>query len=349
MEAELKTFAYAAPLAVLALAACGDSSGGSSGQQIQIVGSSTVYPFTTAVAEQFQRTNAGMSAIVESTGTGAGMKLFCGGVGDNFPDMTNASRRIKASEAADCNKNGVKQIIEVPVGIDGLALIEAANGPAFALTPRDVYAALAANPFGKGPNTAKTWKDVNPALPAVAIQVFGPPPTSGTRDSFAELILEKGCDSDPAMKALKASDSDKHKDTCTKIREDRAYVEAGENDNLLVQKVAQNPGAIGVLGYSFLEENKAAVKGIPLNGIAPSAATISDLSYPGARQIYLYAKGEHVNVIPGMKEFLAEYARAWSKGGYLERRGLIPSPADVQAKATAAATQMTPLNVAELK
>jgi phosphate transport system substrate-binding protein len=350
MEAELKKFLFAAPLAALALAACGDSSGGTSGgQQIQIVGSSTVYPFTTAVAEQFQRTNAGMSAIVESTGTGAGMKLFCGGVGDSFPDMTNASRRIKASEAADCAKNGVKQIIEVPVGIDGLALIEAANGPAFALTPRDVYAALAANPFGKGPNKAKTWKDVNPSLPAVAIQVFGPPPTSGTRDSFAELILEKGCDSDPAMKALKDSDKDKHKDTCTKIREDRAYVEAGENDNLLVQKVAQNPGAIGVLGYSFLEENKAAVKGIPLNNIAPSAATISDLSYPGARQVYLYAKGEHVNVIPGMKEFLAEYARAWSKGGYLERRGLIPSPADVQAKATQAATQLTPLNVAELK
>jgi phosphate transport system substrate-binding protein len=227
MEAKLKKILFAAPLAALALAACGESSGGSSAQQIQIVGSSTVYPFTTAVAEQFQRTNAGMSAIVESTGTGAGMKLFCGGVGDSFPDMTNASRRIKASEAADCEKNGVKQIIEVPVGIDGLALIEAANGPGFKLTPRDVYAALAANPFGKGPNKAKTWKDVNPALPAVAIQVFGPPPTSGTRDSFAELILEKGCDSDAAMKALKDSDKDKHKDTCTKIREDRAYVEGG--------------------------------------------------------------------------------------------------------------------------
>jgi phosphate transport system substrate-binding protein len=346
----LKKFLFAAaPVAVLALAACGDNGGGTSGQKIHIVGSSTVYPFTTAVAEQFQRTNQDMSAIVESTGTGAGLKLFCSGVGDTFPDMTNASRRIKASEAADCAKNGVKQIIEVPVGIDGLALIEAANGPDFTLTPRDVYAALAANPFGKGPNTAKTWKDVNPSLPAIAIQVFGPPPTSGTRDSFAELILEKGCDSDPAMKALKASDSDKHKDTCTKIREDRAYVEAGENDNLLVQKVAQNPGAIGVLGYSFLEENKAAVKGIPLSGIAPTAATIGDLSYPGARQVYVYAKGEHMNVIPGMKEFLAEYARAWGKGGYLERRGLIPSPADVQAKATQAATQMTALNASELK
>ncbi|MGA9580627.1 MAG: substrate-binding domain-containing protein [Allosphingosinicella sp.] len=340
---------YFAAAAALALAACGQQSGGGAqGQQIQIVGSSTVYPFTTAVAEQFQRTNPGMSAIVESTGTGAGLKLFCAGVGDQHPDMTNASRRIKESEFQDCAKNGVRQVIEVPVGIDGLALIEGKSGADMSLTVRDVYAALAANPFGK-PNTAKTWKDVNPALPAVAIQVYGPPPTSGTRDSFAELILEKGCDSDPAMKALKESDSDKHKDLCTKIREDGAYVEAGENDNLLVQKVAANPGAIGVLGYSFLEENGDKVKGIPLGGIAPTAETISNLTYPGARQIYLYAKGEHLNVIPGMREFLAEYARAWSKGGYLERRGLIPSPADVQSKATEAATRQTPMTADALK
>lgn len=340
---------YFAAAAALALAACGQQSGGGAqGQQIQIVGSSTVYPFTTAVAEQFQRTNPGMSAIVESTGTGAGLKLFCAGVGDQHPDMANASRRIKESEFQDCAKNGVKQVVEVPVGIDGLALIEGKSGANMSLTVRDVYAALAANPFGK-PNTAKTWKDVNPALPAVAIQVYGPPPTSGTRDSFAELILEKGCDSDPAMKALKASDSDKHKDLCTKIREDGAYVEAGENDNLLVQKVAANPGAIGVLGYSFLEENNDKVRGIPLGGIAPTAETISNLTYPGARQIYLYAKGEHLNVIPGMREFLAEYAKAWSKGGYLERRGLIPSPADVQAKATEAATKQPPMTADELK
>jgi phosphate transport system substrate-binding protein len=342
---------YFAAAAALALAACGQQSGGSGaqGQQIQIVGSSTVYPFTTAVAEQFQRTNPGMSAIVESTGTGAGMKLFCAGVGDQHPDMTNASRRIKASEFQDCAKNGVKQIIEVPVGIDGLAMIESKNSEGMTLTARDVYAALAANPFGKGPNKAKTWKDVNPALPAVAIQVYGPPPTSGTRDSLAELILEKGCESDPAMKALKESDKDRHKDVCTKVREDGVYVEAGENDNLLVQKVAANPGAIGVLGYSFLEENMDKVKGIPLGGVAPTAETISSLTYPGARQLYLYVKGEHLNVIPGMKEFLAEYARAWAKGGYLERRGLIPSPADVQAKGSEAATKLTPMTADGLK
>jgi phosphate transport system substrate-binding protein len=348
MEVQMKK-SYLAAAAALALAACGQQSGGGAqGQQIQIVGSSTVYPFTTAVAEQFQRTNPGMSAIVESTGTGAGMKLFCSGVGDQNPDMTNASRRIKASEYQDCAKNGVRQIIEVPVGIDGLALIESKNSAGMTLTARDVYAALAAKPFGK-PNTAKSWKDVNPALPAVAIQVYGPPPTSGTRDSLAELILEKGCESDPAMKALKDSDKDKHKDLCTKIREDGAYVEAGENDNLLVQKVAANPGAIGVLGYSFLEENADKVKGIPLGGIAPTAETISSLTYPGARQLYIYVKGEHLNVIPGMKEFLAEYARAWAKGGYLERRGLIPSPADVQSKGSEAATKLTPMSADGLK
>ena len=353
MEANLKNKIIATAFAALTLAGCGgqgSNAGGASGQQIQIVGSSTVYPFTTAVAERFAQTNPSFKApIVESTGTGAGMKLFCGGVGDQFPDMTNASRRIKASELETCARNGVKQVIEIPVGIDGLALIEGLNARNnFQLTTADVYKALAANPFGK-PQTAKTWRDVNPALPAVAIKVFGPPPTSGTRDSFAELILEKGCDSDPAMKALKESNSDQHKNVCTKIREDGAYVEAGENDNLLVQKVSANPGAIGVLGYSFLEENASRVRGIPLAGIAPTAATIGDLTYPGARQVYIYAKGEHMNVIPGMKEFLAAYASAWGAGGYLAQRGLIPSPADVQAKAAAAVQSLTPVNAAELK
>jgi phosphate transport system substrate-binding protein len=285
------------------------------------------------VAEQFQRTNQGMSAIVESTGTGAGMKLFCGGVGDNFPDMTNASRRIKASEAADCARNGVKQIIEVPVGIDGLALIEAVSGPAFTLTPRDVYAALAANPFGKGPNTAKTWKDVNPSLPAIAIQVFGPPPTSGTRDSFVELMLVKGCDVDPAMRALKQSDEDRHKEICSTIREDGAFVEAGENDNLLIQRVSENAGAVGVLGYSFMEENLDRVRGIPVNGVMPTEQTIQALDYPGARQMFIYVKGEHLNVVPGLREFLLEYARGWGPAGYLQDRGLIPSPDPVRAQA----------------
>ena len=352
MEGHLKNKIFTIALATTMLAGCGSqgSNGGASGQQIQIVGSSTVYPFTTAVAERFAQTNPSFKApIVESTGTGAGMKLFCGGVGDQFPDMTNASRRIKKSELETCAQNGVKQVVEVPIGIDGLALIEGVASPHnFRLTTADVYKALAAAPFGK-PQTAKTWKDVNPALPAVAIKVFGPPPTSGTRDSFAELILEKGCDSDPAMKALKESNSDQHKSFCTKIREDGAYVEAGENDNLLVQKVSANPGSVGIMGYSFLDENKDKVRGLSLGGVAPSYETISSFQYPGARPLFIYVKGEHVNVIPGLKEFLAEYAKGWGNGGYLAQRGLISSPADIQAAALATVNSLKPLDPAGLK
>jgi phosphate transport system substrate-binding protein len=262
--------------------------------------------------------------------------------------MTDASRPIKKSEFDMCARNGVKHVIEIPIGIDGLAFIEARNGPGMNLTPRDIYAALAANPFGK-PNAAKTWKDVNPSLPAIPIQVYGPPPTSGTRDSLAELILEKGCDTDAGMKALKSSDEARHKEVCTKIREDGAYIEAGENDNLMVQKIAQNSNALGVLGYSYLEENQDKVRAIPIGGIAPTSETISSLTYPGARQLYIYVKGEHLGAVPGMREFLAEYAKAWGKDSYLTRRGLIPSPADVQEKAARQVTQLTPLTGQGLK
>jgi phosphate transport system substrate-binding protein len=346
MEARVIKAMLTAALGALVLAGCGNAGPST---QIQIVGSSTVYPFTTAVAERFAQMHPRYdSPIVESTGTGAGLKLFCDGVGNLFPDMTNASRRIKKSEVENCQKNGVNRIIEVAVGIDGLALIESKNARPLNLAVADVYKALADRPFGK-PQTARTWADVNPALPAIPIQVYGPPPTSGTRDSFAELILEKGCDSDPAMKALKERDSDAHKTICTKIREDGPFIEAGENDNLLVQKVSGNPGALGVLGFSFLEENLDRVKAVSLNGVAPSVETISNLSYPGARQIYIYAKGEHVGVVPGMKEFLAEYARGWEPGRYLALRGLIPSPPHVRAQATQAAMQLVPLDPGTLK
>ena len=346
----MKKLSIAASVAVLALAGCGqggtgggDGRSGGARNQIRIVGSSTVYPFATAVAEQFVRNNPGLKApIIESTGTGAGMKLFCAGVGSGHPDIENASRRIKKSEFEDCRKNGVTQVIEVPIGIDGLALIESAGTPQFSLTQADVYRALAANPFGK-PNTARTWKDVNPSLPAIAIRVYGPPPTSGTRDAFAELILEKGCETDPAMKALKKTDKDRAKDICTKIREDGAYIEGGENDNLLVQKVAANEGAVGIMGYSFLEENADKVRGIPLGGVAPTAASIADFSYPGARPLYIYVKGDHLSAIPGIREYVAEFAKGWGSGGYLIRRGLIASPADKMAAQEQTAKDLKPL------
>lgn len=337
------------PMTAIA-AACGSNSGGAgSGGDLRAVGSSTVYPFTKAVAEEFMRANPGAAVTVESTGTGSGMKLFCAGVGSQFPDLVNASRRIKTSEFDDCAKNGVANVVEVPIGIDGLTIIEAVNGPAMDLTQADIYKALAANPFGKGPNRAQTWKDVNPALPAVKIRVLGPPPTSGTRDSLTELYLTKGCETDPAMKALKKSDEDKHKDICTKVREDGAFVEAGENDNLMVQKVAADPGTLGMLGYSYLEQNKEKVRPVKVNGIEPSEATIADLSYPGARKLYVYVKGEHMQARPKLREFIAQYARMWVKGGPLERRGLVPfAGADASAAAQQAGA-LKPLDASQLK
>jgi phosphate transport system substrate-binding protein len=343
-------------VAALALAGCGEGPTGSGGgqgaarQQIRIVGSSTVYPFSRAVAERFAQGNSGFAApIVESTGTGAGLQQFCSGVGPNFADVANASRRIKASEIELCNRNGVRQIIEIPVGIDGLALIESATRPTnFRLTVRDVYAALAANPFGR-PQTARTWRDVNPSLPAVPIRVYGPPPTSGTRDSFAELILDKGCNTDPAMVALKEEDEDRHKQTCTQLREDGAYIEAGENDNLLVQRVSENEGAVGVLGYSFLEENAQRVRGIPLGGITPTAATIADFTYPGARKLYVYVKGEHLGVIPGLREFLTAWTQGWGPGGYLSQHGLIPLPDADRSAAQQAVQNPRPITAADLQ
>ena len=340
----------ALPLVAL-IAACGSNGGGSGGSanDIRVVGSSTVYPFTKAVAEDFMRTNPGINVTVESTGTGAGMKLFCAGVGSKYPDVEDASREMKKSEYDSCIANGVKTVIEVPVGIDGLTIIEANNGPSMNLTQVDIYKALAANPFGKGPNKAQTWKDVNPSLPAIKIRVLGPPPTSGTRDSLADLYLTKGSNSDPAMKALAASNEDQHKQICTKIREDGAYVEAGENDNLLVQKVAADPGTLGVLGYSYLEQNADKIRPVKIAGVAPTEATIADLSYPGARKLYIYLKGEHVAAKPKLRDFVATYAKMWAKGGPLERRGLVPMGGADAESAAKQATELKPLDPAILK
>lgn len=341
-------------VAALALSACqqsGGSGGGQTGSRdtIRIVGSSTVYPFTTAVAEQFHRKNPSFTApIVESTGTGGGMKLFCAGVGAEHPDIEDASRRIKKSELEQCQQNGVKDIVEIQIGIDGIALAENNSGAAMKLTSTDIYKALAKKPFGKE-QTAHTWKDVNPSLPAVKILVYGPPPTSGTRDAFGELIMEKGCASDPAMTALKSKNEDEYKATCTGLREDGVYVEAGENDNLIVQKLSANPDAIGIFGYSFLEENADKIRGIALNGISPTYDTIADFSYPGARPLYIYVKAAHLNVIPGMKQFVAEYASAWNKGSYLARRGLIAAPDDVRAKNVEIAQKLTLMDPASVE
>ena len=348
------TSKYLIPLfsvVAISVAGCGGGTSGSSGgarKEIRAVGSSTVYPFATAVAETLTKDGKFTSPVIESTGTGGGIKLFCEGVGATFPDVANASRRLKKSEYDDCAAKGVKDIVEVQIGLDGIAFAEANGGLNMKLSPVDVYKALAANPFGK-PNTAKSWSDVNPALPNAPILVYGPPSTSGTRDALAELILTKGCDSDPAMKALKDSDKDKHKDICTKVRDDGAYVDAGENDNLIVSKVSENPKAVGVFGFSFLEANTDKINGIPMDGVVPTYATISDFSYPGARPLYIYIKSAHLASIKGLKEYAAAFAANWGPDGLLKKRGMVIAPEDVRAANAKIVEAMTPLDPTTLK
>ena len=338
-------------LAGVALVASTVSTAAEARTQMRAVGSSTVYPFAKQVAERVARANPRLgSPIIESTGTGAGMKLFCAGVGERFPDVANASRRMKASEAKACAANGVTKITEIQVGIDGIALSTSKRTPIQGLTTRDVYLALAKTPFGK-PNKAKTWKDVNGKLPALPIRVYGPPPTSGTRDAFGELVMTAGCDSNPGMAAVKKANEAKYKAICTGMREDGAFIEAGENDNLIVQKLEANPGTVGIFGYSYLEENANLLKGIAINGVTPTYDSIASFKYPGARPLYVYVKNAHVGAIPSIRAFVAEFTKesAFGPNGYLRQSGLIAAPNPVRARAQAAARSLAPLNFAGLK
>jgi phosphate transport system substrate-binding protein len=318
-------------LAVIALSTLSVASYAQGRDQIAVVGSSTVYPFTTTVAEQFGRAGKFKSPKVESTGTGGGIKLFCNGVGPQFPDAVNASRRMKAGEFVTCSQNGVKDIIEIKIGFDGLTISESKKGKLSALTRKDVYLALAkqipnpSNPTELIANPNKTWKDVNPALPAMKIEVLGPPPTSGTRDSFAELFMEAGCQQFSWIKSLKDIDEKRYKRVCHTIREDGAYIEAGENDNLIAQKLATNSNAVGIFGFSFLEENADKLKGLKIDGIEPTFETIASAKYPTSRPLFVYVKKAHIGVIPGLKEFMAEYVsdKAIGEEGYLTDRGLV--------------------------
>ena len=319
--------------------------------QMRAVGSSTVYPFAKQVAERISRANPRLGTpIIESTGTGAGMKLFCAGVGERFPDVENASRRMKASEAKLCQGNGVTAITEIQVGIDGISFATAKNSPLQNLTQRDIYLAIAKSPYGK-PNRAKTWKDVNGSLPNIPIRVYGPPPTSGTRDALGELLLTPPCEANASMAALKKSDETKFKATCTGLREDGGYIEAGENDNLIVQKVEANPGTIGIFGYSYLEENADRLRGILINGVPPTYDTISSFKYPGARPLYIYIKNAHANAIPAVRAYAAEFTKesAFGPSGYLRRSGLIAAPNNIRARSQQLARSLSPLNLASLK
>ena len=320
---------------------------------ISIVGSSTVYPFATVVVEQFGKTTKFKTPKVESTGSGGGLKLFCAGVGVEHPDITNASRRIKKSEYEKCQKNGVKDIVEVKIGYDGIAMANSKKAKPMELTLRDVFLALAKevpDPSGAEKlvaNPYKTWKDVNPKLPATKIEVLGPPPTSGTRDAFAELALQGGCKTFKWIKAMKKKDKKAFKKVCHTVREDGAYVEAGENDNLIVQKLDSNPAALGVFGFSFLDQNRDKVQGSSINGVKPEFETIADGKYPVSRPLFFYAKKAHIGVIPGIKEYLAEFTsgKAWGDEGYLSDRGLIPMPTEERNKFAADAKSLNTLSM----
>ena len=304
--------------------------------QIRIVGSSTVFPFSTAVAERFGKTTSFRTPIVESTGSGGGLKLFCAGTGEGHPDITNASRRIKAKEVETCAKNGVTDVIEVKIGYDGIVLANSRDTRQMSLTLRDVFLALAhdvpagacekADDCSLKANPNETWKDVNPELPDVRIEVLGPPATSGTRDAFVELAMEGGCKTFPGIKAMKKADKRAYKKLCHTIREDGAYIEAGENDNLIVQKLTTNPRALGIFGFSFLDQNADKLQGSTVDGVAPEFEEIAEGNYPVSRALFFYVKKAHVGEVPGIAEFIAEFTNeaTWGLDGYLADKGLIP-------------------------
>ena len=323
--------------------------------EIRIVGSSTVYPFTTAVAENFGKASGMKTPVVESTGTGGGMKLFCAGTGEAHPDFTNASRRIKKSEFEDCAKNGVTDIVEIKIGFDGLTLAASKEAPAIKLTKQQIFMALARQVPDKDgklvDNPYQMWSDIDASLPAAKIEVLGPPPTSGTRDSFAELALEAGASKFESLAAMKKADAKAYDAVWKAVREDGAYVEAGENDNLIVQKLQANPAALGIFGFSFLEENSSTIKGLEIDGVVPSYETVASGDYKLARPLYVYVKKQHVGTIPGMAEFVAEYVsdKAIGEDGYLSDKGLITLPGDAAEKSRAMALAMDVLKVDGLK
>jgi len=324
-----KTIMTCASAAVMAMAFAGTAQ---ARDQIRIVGSSTVYPFATVVAEQFGKTTKFKTPIIESTGSGGGLKLFCAGVGTEHPDITNASRAIKKSEIKRCSKNGVTAITEIKIGYDGIVIANSKSAPLAKLSKKNIFLALAKNvPDGKGglkPNFYKKWNDIDASLPNVKIEVLGPPPTSGTRDAFVELAMEGGCKKFPFIKAIKKADKKKYKSICHSIREDGAFIEAGENDVLIVRKLEANPKAFGIFGFSFLDQNADKVQGSLVDGQAPTFDNIASGTYGVSRPLFFYVKNAHVGSIPGIKEYLAEFTseKSWGDEGYLSDKGLIPMP-----------------------
>jgi phosphate transport system substrate-binding protein len=326
------------------------ASSASAREQIRIVGSSTVFPFSTAVAEQFGKTTPHPTPVVESTGSGGGLKLFCSGVGLRTPDIANSSRRIKVSEVESCAGNGVTDIVEVKIGFDGIVVANSRKAPVYRLTKEQIFRALAKQVPVEGKlvkNPYQKWSEIDPALPAVKIEVLGPPPTSGTRDAFVELAMEGGAVEIPMLAELKSRDKDAFKQAAHAIREDGAYVEAGENDNLIVQKLEANPNALGIFGFSFLDQNADRVQGSLVDGVEPTFENIADGSYGVSRSLYFYVKKAHVGVVPGIEEFVAEFTsdRASGEDGYLADKGLIPLPGAERLAVREEARSLEPLTL----
>ena len=322
-----KTKLLIAAGAATLLAACGTQS--TSRDQIRAVGSSTVFPFTSAAAEQFGQGGKFKTPIVESTGTGGGFKLFCAGEGEATPDISNASRPIKDTEKATCKTNGITKITEIPIGYDGIVIANAKGAKPINLTKAQIFLALASKvPTKDGTlvaNTYKKWSEIDAALPAQNIEVYGPPPTSGTRDAFLEMVMEEGCKAYPEF-AKAISDEKELKKTCTTLREDGGYIDAGEDDNVIVQKLMSNKAAFGIFGYSFLAENSSKVQGNSIDGITPTMESIENGKYKVSRSLFVYVKGEHIGKIPGIVEFIKELTSdaAIGKNGYLIAKGLLP-------------------------
>jgi phosphate transport system substrate-binding protein len=344
---------YLIAVAAAALvAACGDGSGGAGAQRdtVWAAGSSTVFPFTTRVAENYAQRSGGVAPRVESLGTGGGIAAFCAGVGTQTPDIANASRRMKASEFDQCVANGVTDIIEIQIGYDGIVIATARDGADFAFEGGDLYLALAAEVPGEGgafvANPHASWGQVRAGLPAQRIQVYGPPPTSGTRDSWLELGMTPSAEAVPQLAALAESDEDRFEALAHTLREDGAWIDSGENDNAIVQTLTRTPGAVGVFGFSFLEQNMDQVKAATVNGVAPSVDTIASGEYPISRSMFIYVKKAHIGVVPGLEEFVAEYVseNSMGRGGYLQDRGLIPLDAERFAAQREAVTNQTTMS-----
>lgn len=345
----MKKFTIAiAAITATALTACGsqDGASGNSREGIHAVGSSTVFPFATVVSEIFSREHPEFaSANIEAIGSGGGIERFCAGTGFDTPDIAHASRRMKLSEFETCQANGVTEIVEIQVGMDGIAIASAKNGITMNLTPELIYRALAANPYGEE-QTTQNWSDVDPSLPDLPILVYGPPNGSGTRDALTELLLEVGCEAAPLPEGLSEEEQDR---ICTEIRSDQKYVDQGEQDNLIVQKIEKDPNVVGIFGYSYLDANADRVQGLSVNGVGPTYENISSFAYPGARPLYIYVKKEHVGVIPGLEEFLATWVANWGEDGPLAERGLVTNRGEVLAAMTAATIELPVLTAEDFQ